>query len=43
VSRGSLASLRRVHTRSDSLQRLRGDGIPGTARALARAAEALAR
>ena len=42
VSRGSLASLRRVHTRADSLQRLRGDGIPATARALARAAEALA-
>ncbi len=43
VSRGSLASLRRVHTRSDSLRRLRGDGIPRTARALARVAEALAR
>jgi len=43
VSRGSLASLRRVHTRADSLQRLRGDGISRTARALAGAAEALAR
>jgi hypothetical protein len=43
VSRGSLASLRRVHTRDDSLQRLRGDGISRTARVLARAAEALAR
>jgi hypothetical protein len=43
VSRGSFASLRRVHTRSDSLQRLRGDGIARTARVLARAAEALAR
>lgn len=43
VSRGSLASLRRVHTRDDSLQRLRGDGISRTARALARAAEALTR
>jgi hypothetical protein len=43
VSRGSFASLRRVHTRADSLQRLRGDGISKTARVLARAAEALAR
>jgi len=43
VSRGSFASLRRVHTRADSLQRLRGDGIFRTARVLARAAEALAR
>jgi hypothetical protein len=43
VSRGSLASLRRVHTRDDSLQRLRGGGISRTASALARAAEALAR
>jgi hypothetical protein len=42
VSRGSLASLRRVHTRKDSLEQLRGDGISRTARALARAAEALA-
>jgi len=43
VSRGSLASLRRVHTRDDSLEHLRGDGISRTARVLARAAEALAR
>ena len=43
VSRGSFASLRRVHTRADSLERLRGDGISTTARVLARAAEALAR
>jgi hypothetical protein len=43
VSRGSLASLRRVHTRSDSLRRLRGDGIHRTASVLAHAAEALAR
>ena len=42
VSRGSVASLRRVHTPGDSLERLRGDGISRTARALARAAEALA-
>ena len=43
VSRGSLATLRRVHTRRDSLASLRGDGIPEVARVLARAAEALAR
>jgi hypothetical protein len=43
VSRGSVATLRRVHTRDDSLARLRGDGIPEVARVLARAAEALAR
>jgi len=43
VSRGSLASLRRVHTREDSLAHLRGDGISRTASVLARAAEALAR
>ena len=41
VSRGAFASLRRVHTRNDSLERLRGDGIPRTATVLARAAEAL--
>jgi hypothetical protein len=43
VSRGSLTTLRRVHTRDDSLARLRGDRIPEVARVLARAAEALAR
>jgi len=43
VSRGSVASLRRVHTRADSLEHLRGDGISPTARVLARAAGALAR
>lgn len=43
VSRGSFASLRRVHTRGDSLARLRGDGISRTATVLARAAEVLAR
>jgi hypothetical protein len=43
VSRGSFASLHRVHTRDDSLRHLRGDGIARTARVLARAAEALAR
>lgn len=41
VSRGSLASLRRVHTPADSLDNLRGTGIEETATVLARAAEAL--
>lgn len=41
VSRGSLASLQRVHTPADSLGRLRGTGIDDTATVLARAAEAL--
>ena len=42
VSRGSFASLRRVHTPGDSLARLRGIGVDETATVLARAAEALA-
>ena len=42
VSRGSLATLRRVHTPQDSLARLRGDGIDEVAALLARAVEALA-
>ena len=42
VSRGSLATLRRVHTRRDSLAALRGDGIDEVATLLARAVEALA-
>lgn len=42
VSRGSLATLRRVHTRGDSLAALRGDGIDDVATLLARAVEALA-
>ena len=42
VSRGSLATLRRVHTRGDSLAALRGDGIDEVATLLARAVEALA-
>jgi hypothetical protein len=42
VSRGSLATLRRVHTRQDSLDTLRGDAIDDVAVILARAAEALA-
>jgi hypothetical protein len=43
VSCGAFSSLQRVHTRNDSLARLRGDGISRTATVLARAAEALAR
>jgi hypothetical protein len=42
VSRGSLATLRRVHTPQDSLANLRGDGIDEVATLLARAVEALA-
>lgn len=41
LSRGSLASLRRVHTPHDSLSALRGDGVDEMATLLARAAEAL--
>ena len=41
VSRGSLATLRRVHTPADSLAGLRGDGIDEVASLLARAVEAL--
>lgn len=41
LSRGSLSSLRRVHTPDDSLARLRGTGIEEVATVLARAAEAL--
>jgi hypothetical protein len=43
VSRGSFATLRRVHTPADSLAALRGHGIDEVASLLARAAEALAR
>lgn len=42
VSRGSLATLRRVHTPQDSLAALRGHGIDEVASLLARAVEALA-
>jgi hypothetical protein len=42
VSRGSFATLRRVHTASDSLAMLHGDGIDEVATLLARAVEALA-
>jgi hypothetical protein len=41
VSRGSLTTLRRVHTAQDSLATLRGDGIDEVATLLARAVEAL--
>jgi hypothetical protein len=41
VSRGSLRTLRRVHTPQDSLATLRGDGIDEVATLLARAVEAL--
>jgi acetylornithine deacetylase/succinyl-diaminopimelate desuccinylase-like protein len=41
LSRGSLASLRRVHTPHDSLDSLKGTGIHETATVLARVAEAL--
>ncbi|HEV7992653.1 MAG TPA: M28 family peptidase [Gemmatimonadaceae bacterium] len=43
VSRGSLRTLRRVHTRRDSLANLRGDGIAEVSALLAKSAEALAR
>jgi hypothetical protein len=42
VSRGSLATLRRVHTPADTLAALRGAGIDEVATLLARAVEALA-
>jgi hypothetical protein len=42
LSRGSFASLRRVHTPHDSLARLRGSGVDDAATVLARTAEALA-
>ena len=42
VSRGSVATLRRVHRPSDSLANLRGTGIEDVATLLARAVEALA-
>jgi hypothetical protein len=41
VSRGSLATLRRIHTRRDDLAHLRGEGIESAARALATAARTL--
>jgi hypothetical protein len=41
LSRGSLATLRRIHTRRDDLDHLRGDGLEVAAGTLARAASAL--
>jgi hypothetical protein len=38
LSRGSVATLRRIHTPSDNLDRVRGAGIASTARVLATAA-----
>ena len=38
LSRGTLRTLRRIHTKSDDLEHLRGDGIDAAARALANAA-----
>jgi hypothetical protein len=42
VSRGSVATLRRIHTSGDSLASLMGTGLDSAATLLARAAEALA-
>lgn len=41
LSRGSLRTLLRIHTRRDSLAALRGTGIPGAAQVLARTAAKL--
>jgi hypothetical protein len=37
LSRGSVDTLRRIHTRRDDLARLRGEGVAVAARVLARA------
>jgi hypothetical protein len=42
LGRGTLRTLNRIHTRRDSLDNLRGTGIPGAARVLARLVEELA-
>jgi hypothetical protein len=42
VSRGTLATLRRIHTKRDDLAHLRGDSLETTARTIADAAAALA-
>jgi hypothetical protein len=42
LGRGTLRTLGRIHTRRDSLDSLRGTGIPGAARVLARLVEELA-
>jgi len=41
LSRGTLGTLRRIHTRKDDLEHLRGDGIAAAARVLADAAISL--
>jgi Zn-dependent M28 family amino/carboxypeptidase len=41
LSRGTLRTLRRIHTSADNLEHLRGDGITAAARVLARAAAIL--
>jgi len=38
LSRGTLRTLQRIHTRRDNLEHLRGDGVEGASRALASAA-----
>ena len=42
LSRGTIRTLNRIHTKRDSLDNLRGTGIPDAARVLARLAEELA-
>jgi hypothetical protein len=42
LSRGTIRTLNRIHTRRDSLDSLRGSGIPAAARVLARLVEELA-
>ena len=42
VSRGTAATLARIHTRRDTLACLRGDGVPPTAELLVALAEACA-
>lgn len=42
ISRGTIATLRRIHTREDSLDRMTGAGIPAAARVIGRMARALA-
>jgi hypothetical protein len=42
LARGTIRTLNRIHTRRDSLESLRGTGIPDAARVLARLVEELA-
>jgi hypothetical protein len=41
LARGTIRTLNRIHTRRDSLDNLRGSGIPDAAKALARIVEEL--